>query len=99
MIGVANRECLGQRIVERDILALEIAHRIGAIDPISGAMRRPPLVHPADVPRLMLHRPGMAGGGQFLRIGRKTVAVERSGASSVGKECGSTCRSRWLPYL
>src|SRR3546814_15294132 len=28
----------------------------------------------------------------------REVAVSRSEARRVGKECGSTCRSRWSPY-
>src|SRR3546814_1441878 len=45
--------------------------------PYCGAIRLQPLVHPAAVPRLMLHRPRMACGGWFLRICRKSVEVER----------------------
>src|SRR3546814_15126339 len=79
VIGVADRERLGERIMERDVGAAEIAHRIGAVDTVRAAMRGQPLVHLAAVPRLVLHRP-------------------RSEERRVGKECVSTCRSRWSPY-
>src|SRR3546814_4939331 len=75
MIGVADRERLGQRIVERDVLALEIAHRIGAVRPVGRAVRRQPLVHSTVVPRLMLDRPFMAGRGQLLRVGQEGVEM------------------------
>src|SRR3546814_12091030 len=36
--------------------------------------------------------------GRILRPGRKTDECERSEERRVGKECVSTCRSRWSPY-
>src|SRR3546814_15625273 len=45
--------------------------------------------------------PGKSGvGGGILAIvpGRASIAVWRSEERRVGKECVSTCRSRWSPY-
>src|SRR3546814_12512631 len=35
----------------------------------------------------------------FLLIGVKRSGSKRSEERRVGKECVSTCRSRWLPYI
>src|SRR3546814_5269406 len=35
---------------------------------------------------------------QVTRHGMPRIAVERSEERRVGKECVSTCRSRWSPY-
>src|SRR3546814_14749898 len=35
--------------------------------------------------------------GDYARVGANAV-VTRSEERRVGKECGSTCRSRWSPY-
>src|SRR3546814_5552533 len=47
-----------------------------------------PVHQPADI------------GGQLLRLGprQQHAVVERSEERRVGKECVSTCRSRWSPY-
>src|SRR3546814_11682697 len=37
------------------------------------------------------------GGGRFVGAARKSAA-RRSEERRVGKECVSTCRSRWWPY-
>src|SRR3546814_19277327 len=37
-------------------------------------------------------------GGGVVDGGRHLPARDRSDERSVGKECGSTCRSRWSPY-
>src|SRR3546814_7606350 len=42
-----------------------------------------------------LPRPGVAGRGER---GREHQDPARSAERRVGKECVSTCRSRWLPY-
>src|SRR3546814_15314098 len=46
-------------------------------------------------------RGAAAGDGVFedppYRVGEQAVAL-RSEERRVGKECGSTCRSRWSPY-
>src|SRR3546814_17141408 len=40
-----------------------------------------------------------ARGGQFLQVNaRAFIAAMRSEERRVGKECVSTCRSRWSPY-
>src|SRR3546814_9655763 len=38
------------------------------------------------------------GSCQFLRVGSIRPARHRSEERRVGKECVSTCRSRWSPY-
>src|SRR3546814_13623361 len=76
VIGVADRERLGERRMERDVGAAEIAHRIGAVDAVRAAMRGQPLVHLAAVPRLVLHRPFVAGRRDRLRGRREAVEVE-----------------------
>src|SRR3546814_10871301 len=56
----------------------------------------------SDLQALLLHHPGQHLAGQQGRIGRQPVAQlvadGRSEERRVGKECVSTCRSRWLPY-
>src|SRR3546814_9645918 len=41
---------------------------------------------------------GIALGHWFPGIFRAVAAMERSEERRVGKECVSTCRSRWSPY-
>src|SRR3546814_18506061 len=38
-------------------------------------------------------------GEHYLPIGRSEVPVDRSEERRVGKECVSTCRSRWSPNI
>ena len=51
-------------------------------------MSRQPAIHFSPIPRLMLDQPGMAGGRNFLGIGRSGVQMERKeitvGMFSVG---------------
>ena len=77
MIGVANRERLGQRELKRNIGARVVAHHVRRLDAVGLAMGRQPVVHFAAVPGLVLHPPGMAGGGDFLRAGRAGVQMKR----------------------
>src|SRR3546814_17487635 len=49
-----------------------------------------------DILDLVSEMPEVATAGIFLRI---PVLSERSEERRVGKECVSTCRSRWSPYL
>src|SRR3546814_1634626 len=59
--------------------------------PVSGALR--PFLH-ADTGKLPLFdMPEMAG-----RAVRHALVDDRSEERRVGKECVSTCRSRWSPY-
>src|SRR3546814_8473510 len=61
-----------------------------------------PLLHQA----LLAVRDAVAGGGRVLFVGTKrqasdpvaAAARQRSEERRVGKECVSTCRSRWSPY-
>src|SRR3546814_9149302 len=47
----------------------------------------------------VLHRRDLAGARVTLALGRpRHVEDLRSEERSVGKECVSTCRSRWSPY-
>src|SRR3546814_11257132 len=49
----------------------------------------------------MRQRPATASGAVFVTLedeGGIINVVVRSEERRVGKECGSTCRSRWLPY-
>src|SRR3546814_14763961 len=74
--------------------------------PISGAISVPGTTDDRVPPAIS--RQGHAVG-QSLSIQNRTDAVDRSASSStintvrseerrVGKECVSTCRSRWSPY-
>src|SRR3546814_7363119 len=47
------RSRLGQRIEERDVLALEIAHRIGAVRPVGRAVRTRSEEHTSELQSLM----------------------------------------------
>src|SRR3546814_16331702 len=46
---------------------------------------------------LLVH-PIMARHGAMGRFGFDSLAIWRSEERRVGKECVSTCRSRWSPY-
>src|SRR3546814_15422660 len=63
-------------------------------DPPGGSAAEPA---PAELGRRVAHRePDLAGGGH-QRVALVEVEV-RSEERRVGKECVSTCRSRWWPY-
>src|SRR3546814_12704583 len=50
-------------------------------------------------PRLRWHSPASAWFGSHGRVAEKTRrSYVEIGRASVGKECVSTCRSRWSPY-
>src|SRR3546814_16888717 len=60
-----------------------------------------------DLADLVLDRVGTGGGALerlevgpegTVHIGDEVVAGQRSEERRVGKECVSTCRSRWWPY-
>src|SRR3546814_4530425 len=60
-------------------------------------------VHPAAVAQLVVHfphQPGLVAGGvehhPDVQVAHR--AALRSEERRVGKECVSTCRSRWSPY-
>src|SRR3546814_18569587 len=56
----------------------------------------PPLVSPADTDALRAALTQAQAGRAFLLPGGD--CAERSEERRVGKECVSTCRSRWAPY-
>src|SRR3546814_6240067 len=76
--------------VERDVAALD--HDVVEIaQVVFGAERllcQPALAHDLAVPDLAAAR----------LSGPAAIAVDRSEERRVGKECVSTCRSRWSPY-
>ncbi len=91
VIGVAQSERLGEREVERDVLALVVAHRV---QPVGGAVRgqvsREPHVVAGggraadrDVDRLVLDGPRVRGRGDRLRA--RGVGVEVPGQQIVGR--------------
>src|SRR3546814_9885375 len=43
-------------------------------------------------------KPGRLSSSHSRSIGRKSSLARRSEERRVGKECVSTCRSRWSPY-
>src|SRR3546814_13590176 len=57
------------------------------------------LAHPGAVHRLVGHQapPGTLGRKGSRRDGVEADSAPRSEARPVGKECVSTCRSRWPP--
>src|SRR3546814_5063820 len=59
-------------------------------------------LHEVDRPRSDLMRPRRDAGCSVAHavwvFARRGVAMERSEERRVGKECVSTCRSRWSPY-
>ena len=77
VVVVADGEVLGQREVERDVVALQVAHRVGAVGAVRGQVRGQPVVHLPAVPGRMLHRPGVAGRRLGLGARRPGVQVER----------------------
>src|SRR3546814_15355623 len=55
--------------------------------------------HAADgVPLASCQTPGGAGDMRLLKIVPDNTSFRRSEERRVGKECVSTCRSRWSPY-
>src|SRR3546814_20082556 len=80
----------------KDLFRVSLEHREPA--------QRPP--GDDDPTRLDFHVAAPPGRYIWLRLvlssdGRRTPAIdamERSEARRVGKECVSTCRSRWSPY-
>src|SRR3546814_10040780 len=53
---------------------------------------------PGDAPGQMIGVPGLHPGAHaLLQVGDDLVG-DRSEERRVGKECVSTCRSRWSPY-
>src|SRR3546814_14211710 len=59
------------------------------------SVRGPSRRHPASQRRRTREN---AGGGFKARV-TPTLSVERSDERRVGKECVSTCISRWSPYI
>src|SRR3546814_12073812 len=56
-----------------------------------------PLLEAREVVEHLLHRPLHAAGARGL-LAHAQILVHRSEERRVGKECVSTCRSRWSPY-
>src|SRR3546814_7608835 len=81
-------------------------------DPRSGEMRRRPAAlpiaiddRPGAVPVIFIHRPDARGDKQFVIAAFDIGMIMRTAgdaaddkAVGVGKECVSTCRSRWSAY-
>src|SRR3546814_12709347 len=100
---------LGPRLPARrlgDALRPFVDGQIGA-DAVAGAMGIIDPVGPQILPRqnVELAAAGAAGeacGGErdmtFQHLGEAAARFERSEERRVGKECVSTCRSRWSPY-
>src|SRR3546814_12840862 len=51
-----------------------------------------------NLPDLHLLRSLRERGGQRIGLAPAEIAADRSEERRVGKECVSTCRSRWSPY-
>src|SRR3546814_16470451 len=78
--------------------------------PVNAALRAHPLKHPADVMRVLgaaesvnqhpdFHAPRTSAAQMLQNAHARAVHSEdRSEERRVGKECVSTCRSRWSPY-
>src|SRR3546814_5767797 len=58
------------------------------------AMRKGAAITPADV----LSEDALAGADLLILAQPRALTPVRSDARRVGKECVSTCRSRWSPY-
>src|SRR3546814_3484562 len=76
--------------------ALPIFYAIGARALVEGPT---PITHPEQLAGLtaVLHR-DMPDNFAAWRRAAGVEDIERSEERRVGKECVSTCRSRWLPY-
>src|SRR3546814_15877908 len=91
-------------VCSSDLDALVVDLAAGAIDPdrlevpgghIGGAVLEGRLIAGIEPhQRLLLDRPGPEAG----HASRRAHDGGRSEERRVGKECGSTCRSRWSPY-
>ncbi len=76
VVRVAQRERVGQRVVERDVLAREVGHRVGALG-------RHPLVVAAAVPGLVRRRPVVRRAVQELQAQVGRVRMERQQLAAV----------------
>ena len=76
VIAVADGEGVGQGAVERDVVPLEVRHRVLARDAIGGQVRGHEPVHLAVVIRIVLRTPAVTVGGQILCAGAVGVGVE-----------------------
>src|SRR3546814_14578458 len=63
-----------------------------------GAADRAPAAGEAAGAEQPLAAPGRGGGARRPLARRPGQLVDRSEERRVGKECVSTCRSRWWPY-
>src|SRR3546814_14967078 len=59
--------------------------------------RRPAVSRPAECPVLFQSGLGYFSADGLIAV-QRSVAPSRSEERRVGKECVSTCRSRWSPY-
>src|SRR3546814_12213366 len=86
---------LGRRVVKQPKGQKGARGKGGAIDPATRtfqALR----IHVND--ELGELQRGLAAAEALLGPGGRLAVVTRSEARRVGKECVSTCRSRWSPY-
>src|SRR3546814_11394770 len=67
---------------------------------LAGAARQVPLMPRADFAAVPAGGTAddAAGAGVRVAVGVRLAGVRRSEERRVGKECVSTCRSRWSPY-
>src|SRR3546814_7286647 len=82
---------LGQQLME-----VPLCHEnIGEKEAYERASRMLADVNLPDPERIMSVYPHQVSGGQQQRV---VIAMARSEERGVGKECVSTCRSRWATY-
>src|SRR4051812_7427381 len=76
VIAVADREGIGERVIEGNVGACEIAHGERAALMIGIAVGPDPSVHLAAVPTSVLGSPGMAQNVEALSVGMGGVEME-----------------------
>src|SRR3546814_12340590 len=57
-----------------------------------------PLLAAGDVKMILVHTPILGPGSERLAEFAAAANLQRSEERRVGKECVSTCRTRWSPY-
>src|SRR3546814_7436039 len=77
-------------VIDRDHRHIELPRRLGAIGIVGVEVAD----HPAAAMIEDHHRPRLAARVAVIDADRNVRSEERR----VGKECVSTCRSRWSPY-
>src|SRR3546814_16127262 len=98
---VCSSDLIGQRVLHRVQQRLVDLARIAVIDQQTAlvivARRNQCRVAMAALPLFAIEIDAQVFGDQYFHGNSRMCALRRSEERRVGKECVSTCRSRWWP--